>query len=111
MYVLLCGSPPFYAESVSEVFKIIKRGTPKFQEKSWSKVSPEARDLITRLLVLDPKKRLSSSEALKHPWFQVVNKQVPHHINSDDFTKVVHLLENYSHSKRLKREALKIFLN
>ena len=69
MYVLLCGSPPFYAETVGEVFKIIKAGTPQFKEKGWLTISPEAKDLIVKLLEVNPKKRISSSDALKHPWF------------------------------------------
>lgn len=75
MYVLLCGSPPFYAQSVPEVFKMIKKGQPKFAESSWKNVSPEAIDLICQLLTVDPKKRISSADALKHPWFQVMNKE------------------------------------
>ena len=40
------------------------------EDSRWSGVSPEAKDLVRRLLVLDPKTRLSAEDALRHAWFQ-----------------------------------------
>ena len=39
-------------------------------DPSWGKRSPECRDIVTKMLTMDPKKRISSKEALQHPWIQ-----------------------------------------
>ena len=68
LYVMLCGYPPFYAEENSELFKLIKDCDYEFHEPYWDNISAEAKDLIKKLLVSDPKVRLSAEEILKHPW-------------------------------------------
>jgi len=67
-YVLLCGYFPFYGENVGEVFKAIKAGKFQFPSDEWDAVSPLAKDFVSRLLVVDPQKRMTAEEALKHPW-------------------------------------------
>ena len=65
---MLCGYPPFYAEENSELFQLIKDCDYEFHEPYWDIISEDAKDLIKKLLVADPKKRLSAEEILKHPW-------------------------------------------
>ena len=60
MYVLLSGYLPFQGQNKSDVFKKILKGKFHFNHKEFDKVSPEGKNLITKLLVVDPKKRLSS---------------------------------------------------
>jgi len=67
-YLLLCGFPPFYGESLPEVFEQIMKAEFEFPAPYWTDISAEAKDLISKLLVVDPKKRLSGADALKHPW-------------------------------------------
>jgi len=67
-YLLLCGFPPFYGESLPEVFEQIMKADYDFPDPYWTDISSEAKDLIKKLLVVDAKKRLSATEALKHPW-------------------------------------------
>ncbi|KAI0671103.1 kinase-like protein [Trametes maxima] len=64
-YEFICGAPPF--EDLSGYNATYKR-IARVDLKIPSKVSPEARDLITRLLQYDPEKRLPLSEVRKHPW-------------------------------------------
>lgn len=68
LYVMLCGFPPFYAEDNNELFTLIKGGKFEFPTPYWDTISDGAKDLIKSLLVVDPSKRLSCDEILKHPW-------------------------------------------
>jgi len=60
LYILLCGYPPFSGKSIDEIMKKIKIGKFKFEPDSWSHVSKEARNLISCMLVVDPRKRFSA---------------------------------------------------
>lgn len=68
-YILLCGFPPFYDENQVEEMRKILQGEFEFVAPFFDNVSPQAKDLIKRMLVVDPTKRLSAIELLKHPWF------------------------------------------
>ncbi|KAJ6382388.1 hypothetical protein OIU77_030940 [Salix suchowensis] len=68
VYILLCGVPPFWAEKEHDVFREVLYGHLNFTSKPWPKVSASAKDLIRRMLVRDPKKRLTAHEVLCHPW-------------------------------------------
>jgi len=67
-YILLCGFPPFYNEKLQLLFEQIMKADYDFPEDYWSDVSKEAKDFIRRLLVVDPKQRMTGKDALKHPW-------------------------------------------
>jgi len=67
-YILLCGFPPFYNEKLQELFEQIMKADYDFPEDYWEDISQEAKDFINKLLVVDPKKRLTAATALQHPW-------------------------------------------
>jgi len=67
-YLLLCGFPPFYGESLPEVFEQIMKADFDFPDPYWTEISTEAKDLISKLLVVDPKTRYTAKQALEHPW-------------------------------------------
>jgi len=69
-YLLLCGFPPFYGETLPEVFEQIMKAEYDFPEPYWTEISKEAKDLIGKLLVVDASKRLTATQALKHPWVE-----------------------------------------
>jgi len=69
-YLLLCGFPPFYGESLPDVFEQIMKAEYDFPEPYWNDISKEAKDFINRMLVVDPIKRLNAAQALKHPWIE-----------------------------------------
>ena len=68
IYILLGGYPPFIEQNQRELFRKIRRGQYEFHEEYWGSVSADAKDLISKLLTVDPAKRLSAKEALKHKW-------------------------------------------
>eukprot|EP01084_Bolivina_argentea_P215596 366045_1 len=67
-YILLGGYPPFQDENKSILYKKIKRGRFTFHRKYWVNVSDDAKDLIRKLLQLNPEQRLTAKEALQHSW-------------------------------------------
>jgi len=69
-YLILCGFPPFYGDSLPEVFEQIMKAEYDFPEPYWNDISKEAKDFIGRLLVVDPKKRYNSTQALEHVWIK-----------------------------------------
>lgn len=66
-YTLLCGYSPFRSDNKNELIQETTKGRVVFHERFWKHVSDTARDFIRKLLVVDPKLRMSADEALKHP--------------------------------------------
>jgi serine/threonine protein kinase len=70
IYLLLAGNLPFMGRSQKELFRKIVIGKYQFVDDSWSDVTNDARNLVEKLLVTDPDKRLSAKECLEHPWLK-----------------------------------------
>ncbi|PAN27930.1 hypothetical protein PAHAL_5G119100 [Panicum hallii] len=70
LYILLCGVPPFWAESEHGIFNSILRGQVDFSSDPWPRISPGAKDLVKKMLTSDPKKRISAYDVLNHPWIK-----------------------------------------
>ncbi|KAJ3699497.1 hypothetical protein LUZ61_003202 [Rhynchospora tenuis] len=73
LYALLCGTLPFDDENIPNLFKKIKSGIYTLP----SHLSALARDLIPRMLVVDPMKRITIREIREHAWFQT---RLPHYL-------------------------------
>lgn len=76
MYVLLCGFPPFMPPgklSSRPIESQITSGSYAFYSPYWDGVSAEAKDLIARLLVVDPGERLTAKDMLGHPWLHTAS--------------------------------------
>jgi len=73
LYILLCGFPPFYEEHTPKLFEIIKRGDYDFPSPYWDDVSDDAKDLINKCLVVDPKDRYTCAQIFTHPWMKSEN--------------------------------------
>ena len=67
-YILLGGYPPFYDDDQNRLYAKIKSGNYEFHEDYWGNVSKEGKDLIMRLLTVNPGDRIKAQEALGHPW-------------------------------------------
>uniref|UniRef100_A0A8C5FIS0 MAPK interacting serine/threonine kinase 1 n=1 Tax=Gadus morhua TaxID=8049 RepID=A0A8C5FIS0_GADMO len=85
LYILLSGSPPFTGHCGSDcgwdrgemcktcqshLFESIQEGKYEFPERDWARISEEAKDLISKLLVRDANLRSSAAQVLQHPWVQ-----------------------------------------
>uniref|UniRef100_A0A669C8E5 calcium/calmodulin-dependent protein kinase n=1 Tax=Oreochromis niloticus TaxID=8128 RepID=A0A669C8E5_ORENI len=74
LYILLVGYPPFWDEDQHRLYQQIKAGAYDFPSPEWDTVTPEAKDLINKMLTINPSKRITAAEALKHPWICVCDK-------------------------------------
>ncbi|XP_057474789.1 calcium-dependent protein kinase 17-like [Actinidia eriantha] len=70
LYILLCGVPPFWAESEQGIFNAILRGHIDFTSDPWPSLSSGAKDLVRKMLNSDPKQRLTTFQVLDHPWIK-----------------------------------------
>lgn len=68
LYILLVGYPPFWDEDQHKLYQQIKAGAYDFPSPEWDTVTPEAKNLINQMLTINPAKRITAHEALKHPW-------------------------------------------
>lgn len=70
MFLLLSGSPPFFANTIEKLAKKTQSARITFDAKNWSKISKEAKELVKLLLSPHPKARPPADLALEHLWFK-----------------------------------------
>ncbi|CAH9128609.1 unnamed protein product [Cuscuta epithymum] len=106
LYILLCGVPPFWAETEQGVAQAIIRSVVDFKRDPWPKVSDNAKDLVKKMLNPDPKKRLTAEQVLvaEHPWLQNI-KKAP---NVPLGETVKARLKQFSVMNKLKKKALTV---
>ena len=97
LYMFIVGHAPFDGKTNREIMDKIKLGKFSRTDSRWQKASNEVKDLINKLLVLEPKKRLTAFEALKHPWFKVSNSSILYNnISKDEVLNCISNLLNYN---------------
>lgn len=104
LYILLCGVPPFWAESEQGVAQAILRGAIDFKRQPWPSVSESAKNLVKQMLEADPKLRLTAKQVLEHPWLQ--NAKKAPNVPLGDVVKS--RLKQFSVMNRFKRRALRV---
>lgn len=67
-YVVLCGFAPFRHDQVPELVKLIIKGDYSFPSPYWDNISKQAKDFVSALLVREPSRRATATQALNHPW-------------------------------------------
>ncbi|XP_058261514.1 phosphorylase b kinase gamma catalytic chain, liver/testis isoform isoform X2 [Hemibagrus wyckioides] len=75
LFTLLAGSPPFWHRKQMLMLRMIMEGRYQFSSPEWDDRSDTVKDLISRLLVLDPSVRLTAEQALTHPFFLQYQKE------------------------------------
>merc|ERR1719443_933073 len=68
LYIMLSGIPPFEEDGLYEQ---ILEGKYEFDVREWTTVSPEAKELVRRLMTVNPKDRLTIEDCLNHRWFRI----------------------------------------
>uniref|UniRef100_A0A8C7MT19 non-specific serine/threonine protein kinase n=1 Tax=Oncorhynchus kisutch TaxID=8019 RepID=A0A8C7MT19_ONCKI len=71
----LSGASPFLGETKQETLTNISAVNYDFDEEYFSNTSELAKDFIRRLLVKDPKKRMTIDDSLQHPWIKVIKRR------------------------------------
>ncbi|KAL0338181.1 UNVERIFIED_CONTAM: Calcium-dependent protein kinase [Sesamum angustifolium] len=104
LYILLCGVPPFWAESEQGVAQAIIRGKIDFEREPWPSISESAKSLVRQMLEPDAKLRLTAKQVLEHPWLQ--NAKKAPNVPLGDVVKS--RLKQFSLMNRFKRKALRV---
>lgn len=102
-YILLCGRRPFWDKTEDGIFKEVLKNKPDFKRKPWPSISASAKDFVQKLLVKDPRARLTAAQALSHPWVREGGdaKEIPLDIS------VLFNLRQFVKYSRLKQFALR----
>ncbi|XP_027348937.1 calcium-dependent protein kinase 1-like isoform X2 [Abrus precatorius] len=104
IYILLCGTPPFWGESEQDIFEEVLHGDLDFSSDPWPNISESAKDLVRKMLVRDPRKRITAHEVLRHPWIQVDGVAPDKPLDS----AVLGRLKQFSAMNKLKKMALRV---
>ena len=112
-YMLLCGYPPFNGANDREILHRVKKGTFHFSHEPFKRVSDEAKDFISRLLVMDSDNRMTMAEAQMHPWMTM---NLGHEEEEEEQTEeevtfsrqVIRNLANFSTKKKLQKIAMEV---
>ncbi|CAH9122042.1 unnamed protein product [Cuscuta epithymum] len=104
VYILLSGVPPFWAETEKEIFQEVLHGELDFISDPWPSISEGAKDLVRKMLIRDPRKRLTAHEVLCHPWVQVGGVAPDKPLDS----AVLSRMKQFSAMNKLKKMALRV---
>ncbi|XP_052198562.1 calcium-dependent protein kinase 20-like [Diospyros lotus] len=104
IYILLSGVPPFWDETEQGIFEQVLTGELDFVSEPWPSISDGAKDLVRKMLVRDPKKRLTAHEVLCHPWVQVGGVAPDKALDS----AVLSRLKQFSAMNKLKKIAIRV---
>ncbi|KAI6671489.1 hypothetical protein NL676_006374 [Syzygium grande] len=102
-YILLCGRRPFWDKTEDGIFKEVLKSKPDFKRKPWPSISNSAKDFVNKLLVKDPRARLTAAQALSHPWVREGGSasEIPIDIS------VLHNMRQFVKYNRFKQFALR----
>ena len=73
----LCSYPPFNHESQDQMFKLIREGNYSLTSRGWPQISAPAKDLVSRMLTVEPARRITCEQILSHPWVTLDAALVP----------------------------------
>ncbi|XP_021627963.2 calcium-dependent protein kinase 24 [Manihot esculenta] len=104
LFILLCGVPPFWAETEEGIARAIIGGKIDFTRDPWPRVSEQAKDLVKCMLDQNPYTRLTVEEALEHPWIQNA-RDVPN-VNLGENVRT--RIKQFSLMNKFKKKVLRV---
>ena len=112
LYLLVTGKYPFNGKDQKEIIRNIKEGRFSFPEDIIDKLSNELRDLIKNCLQVNPAKRLSAKEALKHPIFNKykINEYFIH-VTPAFLNKTINNIKKYDTKNKLQTLCFSYFVH
>ena len=107
LYMLIVGCPPFGGESDKQILSNVQKGVYGKNYSRWQNASNEVKDLIEKLLVSDPRKRLSAKEALEHKWFsKCQSNALYYNISKHEILKCIQNLLSYEINNKFEELVL-----
>ncbi|KAG2489663.1 hypothetical protein HYH03_011775 [Edaphochlamys debaryana] len=104
LYILLCGEPPFYAETERAIFQAILTHDLDFSSEPWPSISGAAKDVIRRMLDRNVATRISAADVLQHEWVRVDGSAAEAPLQHEVLVR----LQNFAALNKLQQEALKV---
>jgi calcium-dependent protein kinase len=103
LHILLVGYPPFHGKNYMEIFEKILQGklNNQIENSEWKRITPLAKDILSKMLTYDPEHRLSAEEGIRHPWI------VGSHAREEDLNEEIALdalgnIRNFSAREKLR---------
>ncbi|KAK9725097.1 hypothetical protein RND81_05G122300 [Saponaria officinalis] len=104
LYILLCGVPPFWAETEEGIAHAIVKGVIDFERDPWPRISTQAKDLVQSMLEQNPYSRLTVDEALEHPWMKNADSNVDISLGQNVMTRI----KQFSLMNKFKKKVLRV---
>lgn len=102
LYILLSGVPPFWAQSEPGIFQAVTKGTYDLTSDPWNKISSGAKDVIKKMLVSNPKRRITAAQVLNHPWVREDGDASNANLDNVVLTR----MKNFSNVNKFKKMGL-----
>jgi calcium-dependent protein kinase len=105
LYILLSGCFPFSGQTNPEIFRSVIAGTYNTTKGLWTQISADAKDLIRKMMTINPADRITAEEALQHPWF---SNQIHDELKLDP--GIIHQLRKYRAKSKMQKEAMSVMV-
>ncbi len=100
----MAGYPPFNGNNQRELFRLIKKGRYEFHQQYWRGISDDAKDLVSKLLVVDPKNRLDATAALQSPWMSKGSRSLANR----DLGQSLVMFRKFNAKRKMKQAVLAV---
>lgn len=104
-YMLLVGKPPFNGWSTQDILQNVMEGKYKMEGEEWKNISIQAKDLLKKMLTVNPTKRISATEAMKHVWLTKVFKEIEN-VDHNYFKLVLKNIKNFNSKEKFQQATL-----
>ena len=103
LFIMLSGAAPFDGADDAEILANVKKARYFFNGKDWDGISSEAKDLVRKMMDINPESRISAKDALGHPWFA---QALRHPLDSAQASRILGNLRSFHWEKKLQKATL-----